>query len=143
MSDKKLPPKAVRSAAEALAKSLGVDPSMIEFIAVPPSLGDVAGGLEMDEARARTLDALFDLHRDDAIAAVDIAKGVDRRGACCNDCAVRAVASGQLEGAVRAFLSLADRDELFREAATIHSLVTEVLEEIALEGSLDGSEVAT
>lgn len=140
MAEKKQPPKLARDIGEAIARALGVDPSKVKMVDASVSLG---GGRAADGARAeKTLDELFELHKADALAVVEAAKENKFDGACCNGCAVRAVAGGQVEGAVRAMLSLASGEELFDDVAALHGLITQVLQDILEDGKGEEEEQA-
>lgn len=132
--------------AKKLAKAMGLDPSKVKLLgmSVTPSASAGVGMNAASMAKADgALDVLFEHHRDEAMATVELAKGIEHKGACCNDCAVRAVAGGQVEGAVRAFLKLSSREDLFRNVQDLHKLVTEALEDILDEDQPDAEEGAS
>lgn len=131
MAEKKQPPKAVRDIGEAIARAMGIDPSKVEIVrASEYGMPNAASSAK----REKTLDELFDLHMADALSVVEAAKEQKFDQACCNDCAVRAVAAGQVEGAVRALLKLNVEDgDMFAEVAAMHGLITHVLQDILEE----------
>ena len=130
MTDKKQPPKVVKDIGDAIARAPGVDPSKVQMVrASDYGVTNAAA----DTRREKTLDELFELHKADAMSVVEAAKDQRFDHACCNDCAVRALAAGQVEGAVRALLSLSPRDMLFEEVAALHSMLTGVLQDILEE----------
>lgn len=128
MAEKKQPPRVVKDIGDAIARALGIDPSKVEMVrASDYGVTNAAA----DAKREKTLDGLFELHKADALAVVGAAKGQKFDQACCNDCAVRAIAGGQVEGAVRAMLEMSVvEDDLFEDVAALHGLITQVLQDI-------------
>lgn len=121
---------------EAIAKALGFDARNVRAVRLDESgmagFADIEMG-GMDGEREDRLDALFELHRADALAVVEAAKEEKHKGACCEDCAVRAVAGGQLEGAVLALLRNEGDEHLWEVASNMSGLVFQMLEQVLEE----------
>lgn len=126
-------PRKADEIGKAIARALGLDPRDVRMLSAGPSMLGMGEEVARGGDRLERMDELFDMHKADALAVVEAAKEQKHAGMCCEGCAVRAIAGGQLEGALLAVLRNEDDEHLWETARAASGLVIEMLEVVMAE----------